>query len=474
MHMFSPKRSLLFLALATSAGCGIENFGNLGRNEQPRPASAVSGTTYYQNPQPSEIGALDADGNAMKVCDQGRWQAGDSCINVLASGGNRYEVQLPSSKYAMIEITARVGNLALRALVPSIGEETTLENVALDERSITEALIVEARLSADGMKLKQVTPDAYLGTRNLIYAAFDQPGPTQDLLNMVTRIIAKFDPTLSQPDPDFFSIPVYDSDYNVKQRAVDPGFVARNPFDYTGDGKADHDTLAFDAQLAQVAQLYRPAGCPDPNNLRVVFTVDFNDSAKNGNCATVDKFKWATDKPGKSMFFVGWVHKDSVLQDPTVNSELGASTPNQIAMYDDGTNGDEVAGDNVWTVSFVIPKGNPTAGQYFRIGYKFTWGTKGALWTGSEEWPGNSRILEIVDVNGDDFVYRHESWGDEASNKDNSNLNTKSTGTITWTTDLHGCGPEARENTYDFKTCSCASTIQTPKGIGPINVACTQ
>jgi hypothetical protein len=77
-------------------------------------------------------------------------------------------------------------------------------------------------------------------------------------------------------------------------------------------------------------------------------------------------------------------------------------------------------------------------------------------------------------VNHDGFVYRHETWGDEASNKDASNLNPKSGGTITWTTDLHGCGPEARENTYDFNTCGCDSAIATPKGIGPIKVACTQ
>ena len=131
-------------------------------------------------------------------------------------------------------------------------------------------------------------------------------------------------------------------------------------------------------------------------------------------------------------------------------------------------------GDNVWTVSFVIPRGDPATEQVFRIGYKFTWGSRVAVWTGSEEWPGNSRILEVVDVNGDGFVYRHESWADEATNKDASNLNPKSGGTITWNTDLHGCGPEARENTYDFKTCTCDSVIETPKGIGPINVACTQ
>jgi hypothetical protein len=457
--MSSPRRFPLWLALGLLAGCGIENFGNLGRTEYDRPASAILGTSYWPDALPAQFSATD----------------GENVITpfLINASGTSYELRLPSSKYSMIEVTGRVGNLALRAIVPSIGEESKVTGVALDERTITEAMIVEARLSADGQKLKQVTPDAYLGTRNLIYAAFDQPGPTQDLLNMVKAIIGRYDATLSQPDPDFFNVPIYDSTYAVKQRAVSPSWIARQQFDYTGDGRIDGDSVAFDQKLAEVAKLYRPAGCADPNNLRVVFTVDFNTSAKNGNCANVDRFKWATDKPGKSMFFVGWVHKQSVLQEPGVNNELGASTPNQIPMYDDGTNGDEVAGDNIWTISFVIPKGDEQT-QVFRIGYKFTWGTRGALWTGSEEWPGNSRILEVVDVNHDGFVYRHETWGDEASNKDASNLNPKSGGTITWTTDLHGCGPEARENTYDFNTCGCDSAIATPKGIGPIKVACTQ
>lgn len=211
--------------------------------------------------------------------------------------------------------------------------------------------------------------------------------------------------------------------------------------------------------------------CLDPNNVRLVFTVDFNSSTKDGNCSGIDRFKWAEDTPGATMFFVGWVHIDSMLQDPAVNNSLGASTPNQIVMYDDGTNGDEVAGDHVFTVSFVIPRGTPATGVVFRIGYKFTWGARGAPWATTEEWPGNSRILEVVDVNGDGFVYRHEVFGDEATNKDVANLNLDGTGTITWATDLHGCGPEARENTYDFKTCSCGA-FQTPRGVEPLKVAC--
>ncbi|HTS82493.1 MAG TPA: choice-of-anchor X domain-containing protein [Myxococcaceae bacterium] len=471
-HMFSSNRHLLPLLAVALCGCGLENLTNTGRSEYARPASTISGTTFFQNSETAAFTVTLGD-KTYAPCTLASSPTATDCL-LLTAQGTSYEVRLFSSNYSMIEVNAVVGNMTLRALVPSIGPESSVSNVNLDAEAITEAMIVEARLSADGNSFKNITPAAYLGTRNLIYAAYNEPGPTQDLLNMVKRLMTLYDPTISQPNPDLFNVPQYDSSYNVINRAVDPSLIARSQIDYTGDGKVDNDSVAFDNQLATVAKLYRPQGCPDPNNLRVVFTADFNNGALNGVCATVNKFKWATDKPGKSMFFVGWVHLQSPLQDPAVNNLLGASTPNQIQMYDDGTNGDEVAGDNIWTITFVIPRGDPANGKYFRIGYKFTWGTKGAVWTGSEEWPGNSRILEIVDVNGDGYVYRHETFGDEATNKDASNLNPKSGGTITWTTDLHGCGPEARENTYDFKTCSCDSTIETPKGIGPINVSCTQ
>jgi len=466
MRMARSKQGLLFLVPVLCAGCGIESLGNLGRSEYERPASAISG----------KLGWSDPDLVTKYSVSDGENEFGPDVAFLINGSADAYEIRLASSKYSMIEVVARVGNGLVRGLVPFVGEESKVTQ-DLDARAMTEALIVEARLSADsaagGVKLKQIDPSAYLGTRNLIYRAFDEPGPTQDLLHMVERFFVRIDPTISSLDPDFFTVPVLNPDFTPVTRGspINGGAIQRNPFDYTGDGIPDNDSSAFDAKLGEVAQLYRPAGCPDPNNIRLVLTVDFNPSAKNGVCSTVDRFKWATDKPGKTMFFVGWVHKDSVLQDPAVNSLLGASTPNQIQMYDDGTNGDAVSGDNVYTVSFVIPKGDPSNGQVFRIGYKFTWGTRGALWGGSEEWPGNSRILEVVDVNGDGFVYRHESFGDEATNKDNANLNPAAHGSITWTTDLHGCGPEARENSYDFPSCSC-TTIETPKGVGPITVAC--
>jgi hypothetical protein len=184
-----------------------------------------------------------------------------------------------------------------------------------------------------------------------------------------------------------------------------------------------------------------------------------------------DRFHWAVDKPGKRMFFVGWIHKDSEVQDPNINTIFGASTPNQIQMYDDGTNGDEVAGDNIWTVYFDVPR---DAKKKLRVGYKYTWGSRGAPWTGSEEWPGNSRIIQIEDLNGDGFVYRRDVFGDEATNKDNGNLSLNGTGSIDFNTDLHGCGPEAREQKFTLhNACKCGDTWLTPTSVGPINRACT-
>lgn len=476
-------RARLLLAPVLLAGCGIETlFVNAGHDPYERPASKVMGTAPEEIP-PEQMAILDGEGLELEPF-------------LFEKQGTAFEMRLPSSRYAMLRMRARSGNMELRAIVPAVNEESEIAGIDLDARNMTETLIVEARLSADGTSLDRVTPEAYLGTRNLIRAGLDTPGSdTQRLLQMVERFITmKYDPALSISDPQFFRVPEFcrttdveppcpgtpleGTDYVRRTSAIEPGFIARNPFDYAGDGVVRNDSIPFDTLLARVAESYRPAGCPDPERIRVVFTVDFNEGAKNGNCGTSDRFKWATDRPGKSMYFVGWIYDGSAglppsdINDPQWGILLGSSTPNVIPMYDDGTNGDETAGDGIWSIYFDLPKSQP--GRVFRMGYKYTWGTQGAVWSGSEEWPGNSRILEVVDDNGDDFVYRRDVFGDEATNKDKSNLNLRGTGSIDWTTDLHMCGvPESHENEYDNASCMCGSVL-TPDWIGPLTVTCTQ
>jgi hypothetical protein len=443
------KPSLVSVVLVALCGCGLERIPYLGHQPYARPASKLSGALSLTG---AKVVVTDADGKEITPFE-----------STFTNG--TYEVKLPSAKYSNLVLVSRVGDTSLRALLPSIGEESAVQ-IDINERSTTEALITEARLSADSSTWKQVTPDVYVATRDLIRAGFDVPGATQNLLNVVTRLIREAGDPMAGGDPIFFLKPVLRADFTTKTSALDPGWVERTRFDIDGDGRPNSETKPFDDLLSSVAQLYRPAGCPDPDNIRIVFTVDFNAGRKNGNCGVGDRFKWATDKPGKSMFFVGWLHKDSPVQDTLVTAKLGNGVPNQIPMTDDGTGGDETAGDNIWTVFFDVPRGS-------RIGFKYTWGTRGALWSGSEEWPGNSRIIEAVDVNGDGLVYRRDVFADEATNKDLSNANVKGMGSITWTSDIRGYGIEAREQKIDTDNDCIPDLWLIPKAIGPLTLACT-
>ena len=460
------------VSLAALTGCGLEGlFSNVKHDPADRPASTIRGAVTWQDTSLTSIGAVDGTGNSLAPFDSD-----------VTGGG--YEVKLPSARYSMARVEARAGDFVLRSLVPFVGEESLVEGVDLDPRQVTETLLLEARLTADGEALQLLTPAAYVGdgatsgTRTAIRAKLDQAGPIQDLLHMVERIMARGNPIVSR-EPGYFLPPRLDATFTVLDSPLDDSWLLQNPFDYDGVAGLETDSTKFDAKLAEAAQLFEWS-CPSTSMIRLVFSVDFNAGAVDGNCATLNRFKWATDKPGKRMFFVGWIHEESEVQDPALHNLFGGGIPNQIQMYDDGTNGDEVSGDNIWTVAFDVPV---IAGQKLRVGYKYTWGTRGAPWTGSEEWPGNSRLLQIQDVNGDAFVHRRDVFGDEATNKDKMNLNQRGNGIVSWDTVVLGAAagcvddastplPEAREQKATLHSaCVCTSWI-TPQSIGPITEAC--
>lgn len=462
------RRAFILGAIALG-GCGIENlFANAGHDQYDRPASTIRGTATFANPGDLRVTVLDGNGDPVEPF-------------LITSEAGAYEARLPSSTYSMLRAQVRTGDGALRAIVPEIGEESVAPDVNIDARAVTETLIAEASASARGTSFAQITPSAYVGdgsttgARSLIRRDLDQAGPASDLLHMVERIMEKLDPLSGTTDPYAFNVPVLDEAFVVTRSPVDNGWLSRTRFDYDGDGIQDLTSEVFDAKLAEAAMRYQPAGCPDPNNLRLVFTVDFNEGSQDGLCRASQR-SWITDKPGKAMFFVGWVHVQSELQDPAVHNLLGAGVPNQVPMYDDGTNGDEQADDGIWTRAFIVPR-DPA--RRLRVGYKYTWGTRGANWSGSEEWPGNSRILQVEDLNGDSIVYRRDVFGDETTNKDRANLNPSAGGVVDWDEALLksgvDCGPEAREQRFVPGTaCQCAAEWFTPTAVGPVRIACTE
>lgn len=70
--------------------------------------------------------------------------------------------------------------------------------------------------------------------------------------------------------------------------------------------------------------------------------------------------------------------------------------PNVVAMRDDGREGDEKAGDGVWSLQLLLPKG-------FELQYKYTNSGPEGHWTG-EEFPVKSRRLRIEQRNGQPLI----------------------------------------------------------------------
>ncbi|MDY0063092.1 MAG: choice-of-anchor X domain-containing protein [Myxococcota bacterium] len=182
--------------------------------------------------------------------------------------------------------------------------------------------------------------------------------------------------------------------------------------------------------------------------IRAVFSTDFREGKKDGCCATLNRFKWT--KPGSGpMHFTGGIHKSDTLplsdaERNEINQQLGNWVPNLVRMYDDGTNGDLVAADGIWTIVFELPIG-------LHMSYKYTYGPDGNIWTGTEEWPGNAHILEIRDVNADHFITRHDNYGDECTNKDVANGNPRVANTLEWDEDANGDGLfDVHERPYDL------------------------
>ncbi|MCK6547104.1 hypothetical protein L6R52_14740 [Myxococcota bacterium] len=453
MKSFGQKLmlSISLPALALS-GCGLESLAfNAGQEDFVRPVTELEGTTSLTSPT---FKVVAPDGNELELVKS-------------TLKGTTFTLAIPSAPYQNLRVEAVEGEVRHVAIVPEAAAKAKTTGIVLDETTTSVTLIVLARASAEAKTLAVVTPGVIRGLTRQLGADFQVAAePASELFAMIGKVFAASTSTGSAVafvDPDL------DAEYATVTSALAPAWLTEHPTDFDGDGAYDADSAAFDAKLAEVARRYGLDGCLDPVNIRVVFAVDFNEGRKDGNCAAINRFKWAVDAPGKSMFLVGGVHKDSAIQDPAIDASMGSWKPNTVPMYDDGTNGDAVAGDNVWSIAFAMPRG-------IRVAYKYTWGTANALWTGSEEWPGNQRLLEIVDVNGDNIVYRLDNWQDEATNKDKSNLlapGRGGRGSIDWDTDANGDGvQDARERQIDLDNDCTLDSWVTPTGVGPLTVDC--
>jgi hypothetical protein len=445
------KLSVVFVATLLP-GCGLEALiADATDTEYVLPVSVIQGTVTNT---PETVTVIKPDGTAVEAID----------VDIR---GNNFTLELPSTDYANLRLVAEQGESRLQAFLPVLDKDATVAGVVLDPRSTATVLAIDAAMSAKSRTLQVITPTIMRTSLLEAEKGYAEVGSDQAVfLAMVEKVIgaARLDKSTR-----VIKDPAFNAAFEATASTLDEPWLAEVQIDYTGDQQVDTASTAFDVALGRAAKLVPLDGCLDKERIRVVLEVNFNDGLKDGNCDAINRFKWVRDEPNKRMFFVGGIHMESPIQDSAIDASMGNTagwTPNTVPMFDDGTNGDAVAGDNIWTVSYTLPKG-------LRIGYKYTWGTQGALWTGSEEWPGNQHILEIVDVNGDNFVYRQDNFGEEATNKDKSNLNRRGRGVVTWDTDVNMDGiPDARERPIDLDNNCTLDEWITPSGIGPATIEC--
>ncbi|MBI3074441.1 MAG: hypothetical protein HYY84_20200 [Deltaproteobacteria bacterium] len=410
--------------------------------------------------------------------------------------------------YRNLRTVVTKGQLVLIAFAPTVSATTPGQSTppiasigAIDDLSTMAAFVVSEKLRQSGLTLTAVQPSVVSQAVALVKSM----ATTESVLTfwrMIVDLKAAADTTKS--DVPIFNVGAFSSTSTTS--FLNRTFLTSRDLDYTrDDGGIDKSTDAFDLALANAARAFTlpaPTVCLDPNKARLVFTVNMNAGQKDGNCDTINRFLWAQDSAGSTMWFTGSVHEESHIQDPAVNELLGNFKPNIVPMYDDGTHGDAVPGDGVWTVSFDVPwttacglgtdggvrfagasdAGISTTGldagtlPCLRVGYKYTWGKAGAGWTGTEEFPGNRHILEVVDVNGDGIVHRADSFADETTNKDKANARRPAkggTGTVTWTTDADGDGFfEARESPIDSDGDCQPNGWPTAPAVEPISLTC--
>jgi hypothetical protein len=474
-------RIFTILALLLFTACGFEGFLGLatsenhptpdaGTTEEPKPA-VVTGTVPT-----SSIPGLDA--RDLEFFSG----AGARLSPAVAVQAEQFTATFPAGeRFVGMVVAARRGTVALRALVPTAqdGQTTTAGDFdGIDNRETAACLLVEGQASAAQRSLSSYPADT-LQTALDDIAALSASGEVQVFYDMVAVLAACTD--CDRGSAPRFRAPVLTAGYQAIESALHPDFILANPVDYDGDNNDEDTTGKFDAAMAAAlgAFEFKACYCDEQNYfaacgydrpmIQVVFAADFNEGTMDGNCDPIDRFRWADDKPGASMFMAAGLHDDSPIQDESINQMLGAWIPNNIAMYDDGTHGDEKSGDGVWTVSFIMPVG-------LKLGYKFTWGLQGEGWTATQEWPGNRRLLEVVDVNGDHVVARYDNFADEATNKDKANTLVPAKGgkgVVDWETDANSDGvPDARERMIDTNADCALDAWWTPTGVLALTTEC--
>jgi hypothetical protein len=345
-----------------------------------------------------------------------------------ATGGGALEVELAANQdFGALRIVARSGERLLKAVVPGArrGELVELEQVwgtgTITAELTAHAQLIQEKVAGGGGSFSSVPQTAVAGLVEQIRRK--NISEVRTFVELVRGLLARSrtDPAL---EPALFG--------ELDAELAD-AFVAAPAAELPRSIATDYrNALTIAASKLEISLV-----C-DAAQVKVMFTVDASGEALDGNGAP--QLIRPPTKAGV-LYLALTVDESSPVADSAglLSPQMVPNDPG-LAMFDDGTGGDEQAGDGVYTRVLVLPRG-------MRVKYKYTNGSAGEGWTRTEEWPGNARILEVRDLlsrqpDGPDcLVIRRDVFGDEASNKNFVNLHSQikaGGGTLGFEKDLGG------------------------------------
>lgn len=463
------------IVLAISA-CGLEN---------PIVNAIIhDNSTRLPDVQDNVIHGVVAAGKAeVKAAVGGKIIKG---VSATANANGEFELHLPGVQtFTGLVLSAMAANGQYLDLVPNVPAQASVFN--------GEAMLALSSLNWSYPQVDLNSTAAAL----LIRGKLLLEGKTMNSLSVHAIAQAQADlKNLSGSDPGVKAFFDYVGTLMQGSAGKGPLFTLNLPDKATtGDllsQALDDSKQAFTDKLTKAAAAFHFHVCYSKSQIAVVFMVNMSAGQKDGNCQAVNTFDWAKNEPGKHVYITGGVHKTTPIcgkdrntacltqaQVDQVNKVLGNWVPNQVRMYDDGTHGDAEAGDSIYTITFKLPyiplDASPDH-RGVRLGYKYTFGHAGQGWTDSEEWPGNQRLIELEDVNGDGIVTRYDIFGDETSNKDKANQLTPANGGCgvdLWETDKRSkCGHDTWENRVDTNGDCKPDSWAKPGNVSAITVSC--
>ena len=487
------KTLLIGLALSLG-GCGLEGelFGPLtdrGHVLYPGANDTVLTGRVASSLLEGTVRAARTDGQSLG--------AAESPVDTAGVYSLRFSGAL-SARGALV-IASRGGHEAF-GLVPAIPAQPTVFHeerwIALGEthpvlaelgvESTASALVVLRAAHLNQVSAGALSEEALLDALDQAIVQLATPeSPGSTFASMVATVLAATEASTRPDSP-------WAHDTLASGPSLRSDWLADALVDLDGDGWQDLDSKSMDEMLDAVAAELELSVCYVPDRVKVVFQVELGDGLKDGNCADLNPYKWADNAATSRVFFTGGVHEDTTICGddssegclPTSAIEatdqlLGAWEPNLIPMWDDGTHGDAQGGDGIWTLEVELPYWDAAlegGGVGLRIGYKYTLGMPGQGWTSSEEWPGNKRILELVDRNEDRIIVRRDVFGDEASNKDKANALKPSAGgcgTNAWASEpVDGCSSDTEERMVDTDGDCVPDSWPDPGPVVPLVQAC--